>query len=433
MTRAIIILIFWLASGFAAYAQQPVTVVGTAPVPGNCVQWFSTTQIKDPGITCNGGAGTSPGGSSGQVQFNNSGTFGGLTNTQLIALVQPALRTRLTATTTFFVNGDNTNAQTCGTSGGSSCAAGNDSNNCLTPATACLTAQHAINLIINTIDTAGQTALINAAHCTGANCTNYVMSCSQGPWIGTSAILFTGDSSAPTAVKIIPGPAGTGVSVKDQCTIELSNMAFADNATNNAGVYIQVGGGNYGHVDVFTVAFGACAICGSVQVTYGGSVAFTDSGSSSTGSKVFEFLVANGGVIDFGSVTFAGSSSLTYSEFVEILSGGIINALSTTFTGFSSVTGKRCVILGPYDFATVNPNKIFPGNSDCVTINYAGALGVQTGSGGSSSFDYGTAGHALLSGGSSSAKDTWDTAGVSCTLTTVSHLTVVNGIVTLCN
>ena len=73
-----------------AYAQSTVTVIGPAPVPGNCVQWFSTTQIKDPGITCNGGAGTSPGGSSGQVQYNNAGTFGGLTNAQLTALINPA-------------------------------------------------------------------------------------------------------------------------------------------------------------------------------------------------------------------------------------------------------------------------------------------------------------------------------------------------------
>ena len=99
-----------------AYAQSTVTVVGPAPVPGNCVQWFSTTQIKDPGITCNGGAGTSPGGSSGQVQFNNSGTFGGLTNTQLTALINPAtalLPGALPAwpnnTTTFF-RGDGTYA-----------------------------------------------------------------------------------------------------------------------------------------------------------------------------------------------------------------------------------------------------------------------------------------------------------------------------------
>ena len=43
MTRAIIVLIFWLASALTpVFAQQPVTVIG-AVTPGNCVQWFSTT------------------------------------------------------------------------------------------------------------------------------------------------------------------------------------------------------------------------------------------------------------------------------------------------------------------------------------------------------------------------------------------------------
>lgn len=69
-----------------AYAQSDVKVIGTV-TPGNCVKWFSQTQIEDPGVTCNGGAGSSPGGSNGQVQFNNSGTFGGLTNAQLTALL----------------------------------------------------------------------------------------------------------------------------------------------------------------------------------------------------------------------------------------------------------------------------------------------------------------------------------------------------------
>ena len=71
-----------------AYAQSPVTVVGPAPVPGNCTKFFSTTQIQDAGTTCNGGSGSSPGGSNGQVQFNNSGVFGGLTDTQVTTRIQ---------------------------------------------------------------------------------------------------------------------------------------------------------------------------------------------------------------------------------------------------------------------------------------------------------------------------------------------------------
>jgi len=53
---------------------------------GDCAQFNSTTTVISTGVPC---AGNSPGGSSGQVQYNNAGAFGGLTNTQLTALINP--------------------------------------------------------------------------------------------------------------------------------------------------------------------------------------------------------------------------------------------------------------------------------------------------------------------------------------------------------
>jgi hypothetical protein len=98
-----------------ARAQSPVSVIGPV-TPGNCVSWFSTTQLKDPGYTCNNGSAASPGGSNGQVQYNNAGNFGGLTNTQLTALINTATASLSGAvpawpsnTTTFF-RGDGTYA-----------------------------------------------------------------------------------------------------------------------------------------------------------------------------------------------------------------------------------------------------------------------------------------------------------------------------------
>lgn len=339
-------------------------------------------------------------------------TFRALTAADISALA----RIKATASLTYYVNGDNTNPQTCGTAGqftgASACRAGVDSGNCLTPATACLTVQYVINFLNKSTDFAGFTASINGAHCTGANCTNYAFTCENGPWLGTSVIGFTGDSTAPTAVEIIPGAGNNGVAVKDGCTVGLSNFAFADNATNNAANFINVGLGNYGHVDVSTVAFGSCTLCAGVSVTYGGSVTFGDSGSSSTGGKVVEFLAQNGGVVDFGSNTYAGASTLTYTVFAEITGSGSVIATPSTFTGFSSISGPRCIIYGPYDFVTANPNAVFPGSSNCVPVVHGGAVGVPTGSGGSSSFNYGSTGQPLLSGGSSTANDTWGTLGI---------------------
>jgi hypothetical protein len=106
----------------AALAQSPVSVIGPI-TPGDCTMFSSNTVIKDGGIPCPGAGGTLvlpngttattqplndnttkvatdafvenqiaalavPGGTNGQVQFNNAGAFGGLTNAQLTALVQ---------------------------------------------------------------------------------------------------------------------------------------------------------------------------------------------------------------------------------------------------------------------------------------------------------------------------------------------------------
>jgi hypothetical protein len=129
----------------AASAQTTVSVIGTV-TPGDCVAFNSQTIVKDGGFPCPGSGGTLnlpngttattqspgdnttkvatdafvqaalpvPGGSSGQVQFNNGGTFGGLTNTQLTALIQqfsPTLSGAVPASgggTTNFLRADGT-------------------------------------------------------------------------------------------------------------------------------------------------------------------------------------------------------------------------------------------------------------------------------------------------------------------------------------
>jgi hypothetical protein len=75
LAPVVICFLLWTCAALA----QPVTVIGPAPIPGDCVKFFSTTQIQDALTTCNSGAASNPGGSSGQIQYNNSGAFGGFT------------------------------------------------------------------------------------------------------------------------------------------------------------------------------------------------------------------------------------------------------------------------------------------------------------------------------------------------------------------
>lgn len=61
-----------------AHAQQNLQVRGPITI-GNCFKSASPTIAVDAGVTCGGGGGgTTPGGNPGQVQFNNSGSFGGI-------------------------------------------------------------------------------------------------------------------------------------------------------------------------------------------------------------------------------------------------------------------------------------------------------------------------------------------------------------------
>lgn len=313
-------------------------------------------------------------------------------------------RTQLTAGQNYWVNGNSGSSAACGPTGASTCAAGSDSNNCLTPATACLTTQHVINLILDTVDIAGFNATIFLAHNTGTQ--NYAFTCEAGPVLGQSIISVQGDGNAPTAVVI--QATTSAVAVKDGCTIGLANLAFKDNGSNNASAFISVGIGQYGHVDINVASFGALGIGTAIAVSYGGSVTLIGA-NAVTGSENAFVSVSSGGVIDIVG-TVAGSASITWGTAAAVVqSGGVISDVNgSTFTGFSGVSGPRCFFSTQVTSPDgVNPNSVFPGSSDCVIDTVAGAIGLQTGSGGSSSIGYGTAGQALLSGGSSSAKDTW--------------------------
>jgi hypothetical protein len=121
MKRIALAVALLIAGIAAALAQGTVTRIGPI-TPGDCASFSSPNSIQDGGFPCPGAGGTlnlpngttattqplndsttkvatdqfvqnqiaaippvAPGGSPGQVQFNNAGTFGGLTNTQLTA------------------------------------------------------------------------------------------------------------------------------------------------------------------------------------------------------------------------------------------------------------------------------------------------------------------------------------------------------------
>jgi hypothetical protein len=302
-------------------------------------------------------------------------------------------------------NGDVITASaTCGTTGASTCGPGSDANDCLRPATACLTAQRALNLYLYHIHSAGFANTINLAH---GSSQNYAMVCEGGPFLGTSVIQVNGDSTAATSVAIVPPLLGNAIAFKDGCTLGFNNVAFADNGSSNGGNFIIGGVGAPGHVDLNNVSFGALTSGIAINLTYGASVTI-DGPCFVTGNMVAFLYITSGGVLD-PAVGCTGSAGLTFSSsFAIVGTGGIINggqplsAGSPSFPGFSGITGRRCNISGAFVLAGLeNSNSFFPGSSDCVPLSFAGAAGLPSGSGASSTYTYGNSGQAWCSGGSS--------------------------------
>ena len=309
---------------------------------------LSVTTVTDTGVT-----------SAVCVSTNGSGLLG-----------VGSCRQGLTGNTNYYVNGNSGGTATCGPAGASTCSAGSDSNNCLTISTACLTLQHVVNLITNTIDAAGNAVNVYLAHNVGT--TNYDATCAGGPFLGAAIITVLGDSAAPTATVIKDPNLGYGVQVKDLCTFGLQYVEFIDSGSNNAAGHITVGStGNAAHVDMGSITFAALASGNHISVGALGSIALTGGITISGGAGIA--LVAQGsGQFNAGTQTITVSGTPAFTYFAYEVDGAEILVTNTTFSG--SATGQRCLISGIANFAGYDPNVILPGNSSCTSNVLAGPL-----------------------------------------------------------
>jgi len=129
---------------------------------------------------CAGISATSPGGSSGNIQYNNGGAFGGLTDTQLtthINAFSSSLSGAVPASgggTTNFMRADGTWAAPAGGSSGmlSSTWSGSGSGNTATTSEVTL---YSYNIPANTLDTNGETIKASCYGLTAANGNNKVV------------------------------------------------------------------------------------------------------------------------------------------------------------------------------------------------------------------------------------------------------------------
>jgi hypothetical protein len=285
-----------------------------------------------------------------------------------------ASRTQLTTATNFYVNAS-ASANVAGAGGSVPVGGGSDTTGDGTAAKPWQTLQFAYNYINDNIDIAGQSVFIFLAH---GSSVNYALVAENGPWIGTSVVNITGDSSNIGAVTVVCPNGGNAFAVKDGATIGLSYLTIADSVSTNAVAYLSCGLGGYGHIDIdhcsFSVANASCVL---FQTTYAGSISIV--GPMTIHGAGIAVLVANTGVVDFGGSVVTVSGTPDYAIcFAFIDNNGVINATSSTFVG--SATGQKFQIFGNTTLGTFDPAAVFPGSTAGLTT-LSNTLVAMTGGG----------------------------------------------------
>ena len=272
----------------------------------------------------------------------------------------------------YYVNASASPA-TCGPTGALTCGGGNDTTGTGTQAAPWRTLQNAVNFIIQSVDIAGASPIINLAHGSSAN---YQLSCQAGPFLGTSVISIVGDRSSITAVTVVDAANGSGLSLKDGCTLAIDSIAFADAASNNAAFHILVGStGNAAHLDYANVTLGALGVGTQMAAGNLGSIAAVGP-LIFAGNAPLAIDASQGGYINFDINNGQIPIALSYSvAFAFISDGGVIGAQTTTFTGagVAGTTGPQCIVSGVGNAGAVELNTIFPGNAKCVNSLLIGA------------------------------------------------------------
>jgi hypothetical protein len=244
---------------------------------------------------------------------------------------------------------------TCGYTGGSTCAPGNDANDGLSPSTALLTPQRAISNLFSFINLNGHLPSVNLAH--GLN-PGFL--CANGALVGNVAFPITGDNTSINAVKIFGA-----VSVKDFCFVTLRSLEV------DGGSATDINCDFYGGIDLRSVTLGpttaaAASADHACQINFIGQDGSAATNSIQIGTDAAIGLQTyRGGHISLSTPTNI-PSNITVSVAFYFTEGGFIDGLTgTPFTGAGVVTGPKCLLADTASSLDGNPNTYFPGSSNC--------------------------------------------------------------------
>lgn len=238
---------------------------------------------------------------------------------------------------------------------------GNNNNDGLTYATAFATPQHAVDIILNTLDTSGHFCYINIADSatTGVQITNLP--------IGGGGIVFRGDNLSPiswskSGGNLIEAFYNAIVYVQG---FDLSTSVSGRCILSSAGATVIVSNTNYG----------ACASAHNEAANMGTIVLGT---RTIHGNAVSHIHVPNDGLVldNNNVVTISGTPS--FSAYYAGLSNGCLEAIGTSYIG--SATGRKFFVHynGSIRTDTNNPN-LFPGDTNNYDISKGGVYDYLSG------------------------------------------------------
>lgn len=289
----------------------------------------------------------------------------------LISLPAYAARNILTTDQIYYVNGNPSATAICGLTGGSTCSAGNDSNNCLTPGTACLKTNRVIEILFGQTDVAMKTATINLAHGTSQN---YAFSCSYGSMLGNITFNVIGDWNAPTAVVAVAPNGNFAVNAADGCVPSISSYKITDAGSANGAIIAN----QLSVVDLRSITIGGTWNTGAaiIQAQKHGIINMLGQDSHSSVTNTLDststgqvFQVQNGGIIDFGNQPFNIPQAITLGNnqpFIVSVGAYPMNLTPNVFTGYGAThsTGRKCYLLNTLINTNESPN-LFPGSTNC--------------------------------------------------------------------
>ena len=257
-------------------------------------------------------------------------------------VVRKHVRERLYANRTYYVRTD-----------------GNDANTGLVDSAggAFLTIQKAWDTIRDNVDMNGFTVTVQIKDGTYANGLNAV-----GPMVGqsfTSSLVFQGNASTPTNVKIALGAsAGDCVNVASGARFILKDVELSNSDANGEAIYAR----DFGLIDVRNVRFGACA--GEAHMLAERGFIDINDAYAIVGAAKRHYWANSGGRIECYNMTVTISGTLNFSTyFANASESGDLTVQGVTYSG-GTVTGTR---YRASTNGTINTNgggaNFFPGNA----------------------------------------------------------------------